>query len=76
MRFRLRTLLILLVIAPVVLAGLWVAYVTPSLNSAPYIGPLPPPIRPGINFVGIAVVSLLMPAVLAARRLLKPRISP
>ena len=75
-RYKLRTLLILMAVAPVVLAGLWVAYVTPS---PPYrglhVGP-PPLIRPAINFGGIAVLVLLVLAVLAARRFLRPHVRP
>jgi hypothetical protein len=75
-RYKLRTLLILLAVVPIVLAGLWVAYVTPL---PPYRGPQigsPPLIRPAINFAGIAVCALLVPAVLTARRFLRPQVRP
>ena len=71
-RYKLRTLLILLAVGPVVLAGLWVAFVTPSPQTRGFHTGLQPLIRPAINFAGLSVLGLMVPAVLLARRLLRP----
>src|SRR5262245_57791407 len=70
MRFRLRTLLILLAVGPVILTGLWCAYLTPPLDRSPYFGPLPSAIRPGLNIVGLVILASLPLVVVAARRLI------
>jgi hypothetical protein len=69
MRFRLRTLLILLVVGPVVLAGLWCAYITPSLPDRGILPPQPV-VRPGLNVAGLVIFVALPLIVLAARRFL------
>jgi hypothetical protein len=70
LRYRLRTLLILLALGPVVLAGIWCAYTTPPLWDGPYFGPPPPALRPGLNVSGLVLAASLPVIVLAARRLI------
>jgi hypothetical protein len=67
MRYRLRTLLIAITLGPIVVAGIWCAAITPPLYNAPYFGPPPPAIRPGLNVAGLLILISLPIIVLGAR---------
>jgi len=70
MQFRLRTLLVALILGPVLLAGIWHPYTTAPLGQLHYLGPRPPAIRPGLNVPALIIAACLPLAVLAARRLI------
>ena len=69
MRYRLRTLMIVLALGPMVLVGIWTAYKTRPLPEL-YIGPLPPAVRPGLNIAGLVIMLLLPLIVVGARRII------
>ena len=72
--YKLRTLLILLAVGPIVLSGLLCAYMAPSLSDGPYFGPPPPAIRPGLNVPGLIITALLPLIVLGVKRFIFPNI--